>query len=148
MILCYAASLPMFFEKRIRLGFTGTRDGMTQHQRERLQRILDEHGWRIIEAHHGDCIGADEEFHDLVAATLGVDILWVHPPLVSKYRAFKQSPHILPARGYLERDRDIVDMTDALIATPKTKLRAPRSGTWYTIEYADAMHHPRLVLEP
>jgi len=48
----------------MKIGFTGTRDGMTQHQKE--QFVLAMQDLSPSEFHHGDCKGADAEAHDIV----------------------------------------------------------------------------------
>ncbi len=50
----------------MKVGFTGTRKGMTEFQKTEVRRLLTEymHG-RDMEAHHGDCIGADTDFHNI-----------------------------------------------------------------------------------
>lgn len=118
---------------KVNVGFTGTQRGMTDAQYATcaaLLRVLD-HG----EFHHGDCIGADDE-----AARLADAIGWVgvvHPPFHGAKRAFVEHySRILPARDYLDRNHDIVDATDMLIATPGEFEEKLRSGTWATIRYA------------
>jgi len=58
------------------VGFTGTRAGMTSEQRTTVNRLLRE--LAPIWAHHGDCIGSDDQFHDL-AKLAGAKIM-LHPP--------------------------------------------------------------------
>ncbi len=53
----------------------------------------------------------------------------------------------LPAKEYLERDRDIVDATEALFATPDGPERA-KSGTWYTVRYAVKTGKPVYICYP
>lgn len=117
-------------------GFTGTRDGLTWKQRASLWLLL-EHT-RPAWLHHGDCLGADAEAHDLAGRLRIRRIL--HPPSDSKLRAW-----CAPVTGldglprdplpYLTRDRRIVEETCWLIACPKGAPRN-RSGTWYTVDYA------------
>ncbi len=119
------------------IGFTGTRDGMTTAQALRVVHLVDELG--TTDFHHGSCIGADAEAHQgIMFASLGVRF-HVHPAL-----------HILRARVFLregidvrhgpkpplDRNRDIVDACETLIAAPKEMAEARRSGTWATVRYA------------
>lgn len=118
----------------IKAGFTGTQQGMTDIQQRVLSAILKRLG--AGEFHHGDCVGADAEAHAVVYK-LGLFIV-IHPPKDSKKRAFCYSlkTTILCPKDYLDRNHDIVDETDFLIATPKTKDEELRSGTWATVRYA------------
>lgn len=120
----------------MKIGFTGSRKGMTTRQRLGLGDTLRHFRDRITEFHHGDCLGADAEAHHIAVNILGADKVHVHPPRDPKMRAFCQSPHILPEDDYLSRDRAIVEASDIVIACPKAGRPAPRSGTWYTIRYA------------
>jgi len=118
------------------IGFTGTQTGMTEHQKERVKESL-EYWYKPNNSHfhHGDCVGADEQ-----AATIADDLgytIHCHPPKNPKKRAyFKHNDVMNPEKEYLERDRDIADGCDLLIATPKTHTEQKRGGTWYTIRYA------------
>jgi len=109
------------------------------------------------EFHHGDCVGADEEAHAIIWAMVqdeGLDCLIViHPPTDEKFRAFcgvVRDPHveIRAPKPYLERNHDIVDETEVLIATPGTHQEMTRSGTWATIRYARKRYHPIGLIEP
>lgn len=119
----------------MKLGFTGTRQGMTQEQlfafRELLQSLS------TTELHHGDCVGADADAVDLVGAELDWDVHVVsHPPLDRSHRAFMNADEHRPQRPYLDRNHDIVDETDVLVATPAGYGEEQRSGTWATVRYA------------
>lgn len=61
------------------IGFTGTRKGMSSPQEDTLCNLLSLLSGFIAVAHHGDCLGADAEFHELCRET-GLKI-HVHPPL-------------------------------------------------------------------
>lgn len=134
------------------LGFTGTRQGLTERQIYDLNlfmRIfLIEHGDECIIAHHGDCVGADAQFHKVVDHP-SFDII-IHPPKISTYRAYCTGERvtILPTKDYLDRNHDIVDASDLMVATPKEKTEQLRSGTWSTIRYAWKMNIPVIILEP
>ena len=123
----------------MRIGFTGTQIGMSLHQKRQLYNTLQAMCRNGGQFHHGDCVGADAEAHD-IAVALGFksqDII-IHPPLDEKKRAFcgdYMSRRCKP-KPYLERNHDIVDMTDILIVAPKTDVEELRSGTWSTYRYA------------
>ena len=130
------------------LGFTGTRNGMSETQKQSVERILDR--FLPTEAHHGDCIGADSEFHDMCVLR---DIrIIVHPPDDKRHRAFvtnyAEKTRRLPTAPYLERNRNIVDACDMLIACPKSEQEELRSGTWATIRYARKTGKNVFVVNP
>jgi len=113
-------------------GFSGTQKGMTYAQGETLLALLsrDETG----EFHHGDSIGADAEAHE-IARACRIPI-YIHPPLIPKKRAFKHSRFTYSPKLYLERNHDIIDVCNILIACPKSRFEEMRSGTWATVRYA------------
>lgn len=128
----------------MRIGFTGTREGMSQQQKEQFILKLYELG--VTEFHHGDCIGADADAHDIVREFFpGVKII-IHPPDKTKTQAFKSGDFSHSKKPYIERDRDIVDDTEFLIGAPFGQ-EIRRSGTWATIRYARKMNKLHLILE-
>lgn len=88
------------------------------------------------EFHHGDCIGSDAFFAQ-VAKEEGYHVI-SHPPVDETRRAFGVADESCPAKPFLDRNRDIVDETDVLLATPATP-RVDYGGTWYTIRYAESL---------
>jgi len=116
----------------MKVGFTGTQTGMTQNQILAVAGLLVD--LLPEEVHHGDCIGADEQF-DRIAWQTGIPRV-SHPPDKDAKRAHCEAQMIREPKPYLDRNRDIVDDTEFLIATPKTYVEARRSGTWYTVRYA------------
>ena len=127
----------------MRVGFTGTREGMTAPQRATLHKLLLE--FEGGEFHHGDCLGADAEAHD-IAAELYTTV--IHPPLRATCRAFKSGNVVLQKQDYLERNKDIVDNTALLIAAPKTLREEHRSGTWSTVRYARKNDKQVIIIYP
>lgn len=125
----------------LHVGFTGTRQGMTEHQLAELHHHLNR--LHPTALHHGDCIGADQQAH-LLGKDAGYRIV-VHPPTDSTRRAWCEGDEQLPPLPFLERDRAIVDSCDILIAAPLGPDQ-PRSGTWYTIRYAQKTRRPLIVL--
>jgi hypothetical protein len=126
------------------VGFTGTIEGMSERQLTALRVHL-----MAVEPnsefHHGDCLGADEEAHE-IAHELGFLIV-IHPPLNKSKRAFcTRAFQVLKPKQYLERNHDIVDACQVLFAAPKTDEEELRSGTWATVRYARKMNKQRLIL--
>jgi hypothetical protein len=126
----------------MKIGFTGTSQGMTSKQKAIVRNLL----LGEEELHHGDCIGADAEVHEIAN---GFKILVViHPPTNPKARAFceaaSETREPLP---YLDRNHVIVDETDALVAAPRGP-EVQRSGTWATIRYALKQGKPVFIVLP
>jgi hypothetical protein len=46
----------------MKIGFTGTRNGMTSQQKKVITRF-EIFTTKVLEAHHGDCPGSDADFH-------------------------------------------------------------------------------------
>lgn len=128
----------------MKLGMTGTQTGMSDKQRDFLERFLKDNSFN--EGHHGDCIGADAEFHQYCIAAAVPVVL--HPPLRSYKRAFcREYVRKLPQKDYLRRNDEIVISTDLLIAFPKGSEEV-RSGTWYTVRMARRLNRPILIVYP
>ena len=115
------------------VGFSGTRMGMTVDQAVTVEGLLTDN-LDTGSAHHGDCIGADADFHRLIRSK-GLYVIG-HPPLNNGLRAFCDFDECREPKPYLERDRDIIDESDWAIFTPGTFREILRSGTWATIRYA------------
>lgn len=137
------------------IGFTGTQYGMTEQQMRGLKYILIGmfYAADIRQAHHGDCIGADAEFHQIISLNINTHLcmrnanksfieIKIHPPINESKRAFCQPGlygEILPAKDYLPRNMDIAKAGDIILATPKEMKEVQRSGTWATIRYGRDM---------
>jgi len=138
----------------IRIGYTGSRNGMTRPQMIAVHRYLTYallgnsiKGPLIeVEAHHGDCTGGDAQFH-VIATVLGCRTV-VHPPVNTSRRAWCAADETREPKDYLARDWDIVRETGELLATPYTTVQVPRSGTWTTVGYAVQAGHPAKVFMP
>lgn len=122
------------------IGFTGTQSGMTTIQSERVAQILDRLPMTAAQFHHGDCIGADEQADGL--AHIAGYTIHLHVPSNPTRRANcevrEDRDTLHPPKPYLDRNRDIVDACDAVIAAPKEMTETLRSGTWSTVRYARA----------
>lgn len=127
-------------------GFTGTRTGLNINQKTTIINLLTDElnkGFNI-EVHHGDCVGADKDFHD-ICEKLNIKIV-IHPPNDDKLRAFCQSLKIKSPKPYLNRNRDIVDESNILIGCPLSNVEIIHSGTWYTIRYARKVNKETLII--
>jgi hypothetical protein len=126
-----------------RIGFTGTQHGMTDAQKSALRDLLD---GGAGEFHHGDCIGADSEAHD-IAAQCGYTIV-LHPPTNPAKRAWRDAPLKRDEKPYLTRNKDIVTETASLIAAPADPEEQLRSGTWSTVRFARQRRKPVFLILP
>jgi hypothetical protein len=128
----------------MKIGFTGSRRGMTADQENAVTHLFADSG--ATELHHGDCYGADLQANDL-AVHYDMRII-LHPPDDPKGRAFCASHESREQKPYLDRNHDIVDETDILIACPNTTKEVQRSGTWATIRYAERKKKDILLIYP
>ena len=115
----------------IKIGFTGTRHGMSDEQKDEFKKIIESK--ECEEFHHGMCVGADDHAHQIVKE-MEIKIIG-HPPTFKKFMAKCECDITKKPFDYLKRNKDIVNDADMLIATPDTKEKV-RSGTWSTVRYA------------
>lgn len=126
------------------IGMTGNREGLTKEARSVLEQLLVKLNPK--EAHHGDCVGADAEFHELVVGKMRVII---HPPdNPSKRARCKGYTEIREEKSYLERNKAIVNESQILIGLPVNCIEYARSGTWSTIRYARKIGRPIIIILP
>lgn len=128
----------------MRLAFTGTRKGLTTYQADELWRWVRANWDNITQAHHGCCVGADEAFDQAVRAIRGahrvthLPSIHYHPPYTKRF-VFKFEAlaidRVHDERDYLDRNREMVDACDTLVACPDGPEQL-RSGTWSTVRYA------------
>jgi len=132
----------------MKIGFTGTQLGMTDRQKSLIKEFISRNKKRIHEAHHGDCVGADKDFHKIMRRE-NIPIV-IHPPTNSSKRAFCQGV-VKDPKPYLDRNQDIINESALLIAAPKdfTKPESLRGeGTWYTITHAEKKGKKVLIVFP
>lgn len=130
------------------IGFTGTQHGMTADQKETFKMVIAE--YRPARFNHGGCIGADEDAHFMVVETIpvvtypGVD----KAGLPSKRGRFDGAAEVKKEKPYLDRNKDIVNDSDVMVATPQTFNEEIRSGTWSTVRYAGKVGKKVIVIWP
>jgi hypothetical protein len=145
----------------MRVGFTGTRERITPAQRDSFERHFISFG--ATHFHHGACVGADAAVAVWVATarmpqpeSSGIWPLAVwcklhaHPsntPGMTDRVAFELADFRESPMPPLDRNRDIVNATETLIACPKGEEEI-RSGTWYTVRYARRLKRKVVVCWP
>ena len=135
----------------MKVGFTGTQKGMTPAQSNVIIGIMRRInlGQTITEIHHGGCIGADSDFHNL-CRSLKLCTPTVHPAsdVADRKRANLSYAIYRYAKPALERNHDIVDSVDIILAAPAEAEEIVRSGTWSTIRYARKIGKSYYIIEP
>lgn len=127
----------------LKVGVTGTRSGMTGHQRNEIAKFL---GERIGELHHGDCVGVDVEVAG-IAKDLGYRIV-CHPPIIPEFQGNFPSDETRELFSYFARNRNIVNETDVLLVVPYQMEWQSNGGTWYTHDYAKKVGKPIYIFWP
>lgn len=137
----------------MKIGFVGPKTGMSANQLIAYGHIIesfhDRYGYDSIpaELHHNDTLGAAEQADKLA---FGYYKIVVHPSSDPERRAFSNSfgREILPEKPLMERNQDMVDAVNILIAAPKKHHEEEGSETWETVRMARTKGIPVIVLEP
>lgn len=117
----------------MKIGVTATQNGLTEAQVRTAERLLGS----ATEFHHGECVGGDEELHNICRAIAPDATIVSHPPTDPSKRAFHVVPDLTrEPKPYRERNTDIVNETDCLIAFSGIPFEIVRSGTWMTVRIA------------
>ncbi len=135
----------------IAVGYTGTRVGMSPEQFANVTAIvlsLARVGHSTVLAHHGDCVGGDAQFHEIVRARAprGGHIT-IHPGPVSDVanQAGCVGDERRSPKSHLRRNDDIVDEAHLMIAAPLDEMTPSLGGTWRTILYARKIARPLVI---
>ncbi len=118
-----------------KVGFTGTRQGMSNAQFVALGHLIDK--LKPTEFHHGDCEGADASAATIADHMEPRPVIHCWPPVKPDHRAytkFNDVTHI--EQQHFGRNRSIVAATDILIGVSLLPRRQSSGGTWYTIDHA------------
>lgn len=137
----------------MKIGFTGTRTGMTNNQTALFKYHLLNQGLEVFnhnEFHHGVCVGADAEAHQIIqelSESIPFHIIG-HPSNKEKWRADVLTGFAAKwkEKDPLVRNQDIVDTVDLMIACPLEMHNTTRSGSWNTIRKAQASHVPVIII--
>jgi hypothetical protein len=131
----------------MKIGFTGTREGLTNPQKRTLASLLSyyasENAERFV---HGACVGADGQACKIAKSHAYTTV--ARPSNIPNMQTAEVSDINLHPRSPLERNRDIVLNSDMLIACPREDKEVMRSGTWATIRFAvrKAKKHTVVIL--
>lgn len=132
------------------IGFTGTRHGMTPLQRAGVAAILQQvAGADAFIAHHGDCVGADAEFHDL-CRQMPQSFIVVHPGPLDDLpnQAGRVGDERRLPMPHMRRNKYIVMASTVMIAAPFELTQQEHGGTWRTIEMARTAKRPLVIVSP
>jgi hypothetical protein len=134
--------------KDMTIGFTGTQRGMTEAQKESVKYYLSQLNPGVVR--HGMCIGADADFH-VIAVQAGWETIG-HPGVTRNgkvwLRAAVKPDVVLDEKFFLDRNHDIVDASDEMLACPGENMEQWRSGTWATIRYARKTGKSVILVRP
>lgn len=124
----------------MRVGFTGTREGMSRYQASQCQSVL-----ALLKKASPNAAMFAPEFHygTHERATLLAD---EEAAKLAEALGFSRMPHYAMAGEELGRNREIVAVVSILIAAPLTDKEELRSGTWATVRYARERHMPVVML--
>lgn len=96
------------------VGFIGDRGRLTSNQLVAVRFLLQ--GFGVVEVHHGDELGADEDIHRLADGLRAWRM--VHPRCDGPDGAGFQRDVVFPPRPYPRSDHEIVDAAGAVILAP------------------------------
>lgn len=132
------------------IGFTGTRHGMTDDQRITVMVVLRDLAGDSqpldVTAHHGDCVGADSDFHDV--CKWGGYWMVGHLPIDSEHRAFCTFDETRLPLKHMQRNAQIVKAADVMLACPYEMTEQERGGTWRTIGMTRKAGKPLAIIWP
>lgn len=126
---------------------------MTFAQRLKVTMIIASLQDRIvIYGRHGDCVGADAQFHDIVLRDPQNHVI-IHPPIDQSHRAHcdlfaPPRVTVLAPQTHFARNRSIVLNSQLMIAAPRDMIHQPRGGTWYTYDFAMKIEVPTAIVFP
>lgn len=132
------------------LGFTGTRRGMTDAQRDAVRAYLERvYPFVVV---HGACVGADHDMHELVRDVRPSSRIVVLPSNLAAQTCMHcvadADDHAEKLKSPLARNLDIVLASKIMLATPAGFEEERRSGTWYTLRRARLHRRPFIIVRP
>jgi len=131
----------------MKIGFTGTRRGLSAAQNDALLDTLISLAPDAFEVHHGMCVGADDEFHNMVRDLCPAIRIVGHPPDDPKFFAPAECDVMWSPKPYMERNKNIVYKCDVLLACPNGPEKQ-RSGVWATVRAARSSRKKIYIIWP
>ena len=131
----------------MKLGITGTRKGMTGIQIKGCLLLFNEiePEWII----HGAAHGVDNQAHHMADDLKIRRHIWPSNLIGATSDCLTNRRDIWEdSKSPLERNHDIVDTCDILVAFPAERNEILRSGTWATVRYALKMLKPTVIIYP
>jgi hypothetical protein len=131
------------------IGITGTRRGMNDNQRASFTARISQADLKSF--HQGCCVGVDFESCQIVRQ--------IHRDSVRIFGHLPENKELLmdplsvcdflyPPVSYYKRDRNIVRRVSVLYVIPLSFVPEPRSGTWYTMNFARKLNKPVVIFWP
>jgi hypothetical protein len=145
----------------MKIGFTGTRNGMTDAQRSKFQElVLLGLSDTPTEFRHGSCKGCDvqaarylrsifNEWHERFGSIATIRIVALPGPDGDPCQEISGvDDETLPGKTHFARNRDIVNASDLVIGCPPSDGWMNTGGTFYTLDYAIKKGKPTWVIWP
>lgn len=132
----------------MKIGFTGTRHGMTSIQKKALLTCMSRYLARSSQFMHGDCIGADKEAHSIVRRAFPSVHIVIAPSSNGNLRAYCEGDTVREPEQPLVRNAQIVYASDRMFACPAEFEEQSRGGTWFTIRVARKAKKPLTIIYP
>ncbi len=132
----------------MKMGFTGTRHGMTQAQKDKFIELM--FIGAGYEFHHGCCAGADTQAHELLRAQSVKTYIVGHPPTndILTTWTIEDCDELRDKKPYIQRNRVIVSEADSMIAAPAEMTEQIKGGTWSTVRFANKHGVPCYIIFP
>lgn len=132
----------------LKVGFTGTRIGLTFVQFDALVRSFDHFvGEEQVNLFIGGAEGADEQVFNWALGWPSVEYIAIFPA-TGRIPSYGMSFCTQDPKPPLDRNRDIVSRVDYLFVAPSGMVEERRSGTWATYRYAKKKGIARWIVWP
>ncbi len=145
----------------MKIAFAGTLKGMTKQQKSAFLRIMRKikHTYDRVDIAIGNCPGSDRDAVEIILENNLVQGILYYPSKEEDRRGFyiesefdlsqkKISLKEVETKPHFERNRVIIDNSDALIAAPQQSHEEKNSETWAAIRYCKIMKKRVFTIYP